>query len=145
LDRSEAYESEKADPGAVSMNNNLSARSVSPLLLSAPHSHASAHRVKNPLAHLSRDTLLAQVDEFAASAGLTDVAPLLRTGALVAQAPHEFESVEGLSEDDKVAIRRETTHRWSHPRTLYLTIILCSIGAAVQGPCLPHGVGGGAC
>lgn len=38
-----------------------------------------------------------------------------------------------LSEEEKQLIEREHTHRWSHPFTLYITIALCSIGAAVQG------------
>ncbi|CCG81374.1 Sugar transporter [Taphrina deformans PYCC 5710] len=47
--------------------------------------------------------------------------------------PPEFESVEGLDPNEVVALRREVTHKWSQPRALYVTIILCSIGAAVQG------------
>jgi hypothetical protein len=89
-------------------------------------------RVKNPLAGIPRDALLAQVDEFAAAEGLTEIAPLLRTGALVAQAPHDFEAVE-MDEEDRVQLRKEVTHKWHQPRTLYLTIALCSVGAAVQG------------
>jgi len=61
-----------------------------------------------------------------------DVLDLLKKGALVAQDPSAFESIEELDEDDRVTLRREITHRWSQPRTLYLTIGLCSIGAAVQ-------------
>ncbi|KAF8193766.1 hypothetical protein BJ912DRAFT_1031101 [Pholiota molesta] len=33
----------------------------------------------------------------------------------------------------KLVIRRETTHRWSQSRDLYLTVIICSVAAAVQG------------
>jgi hypothetical protein len=76
---------------------------------------------------------LRQVDEFVAEQSLQDISPLLRAGALVAQSPQDFEDIPELSEDDKVVLRREVTHKWSQPRALYFTIILCSVGAAVQG------------
>jgi len=63
---------------------------------------------------------------------MMDVLVLLKKGALVAQDPPSFETIEELDEDDKVTLRREITHKWSQPRTLYLTVGLCSIGAAVQ-------------
>lgn len=46
---------------------------------------------------------------------------------------HDYRSIPELSESEKDLIEREHTHRWSHPKLLYLTIALCSIGAAVQG------------
>lgn len=63
---------------------------------------------------------------------MTDISDLLKKGALVAQDPPSFESIDELDEDEKIALRREITHKWSQPRVLYITIILCSIGAAVQ-------------
>ena len=93
------------------------------------------NRIKNPLADLTREELLRDVDEFANANGMHDIAPLLRKGALVAQDPLAFESVEGITEQEKDAIRNEVLHKWRQPRQLYYTIILCSIGAAVQyGP-----------
>jgi hypothetical protein len=59
--------------------------------------------------------------------------PLLRKGALVAQSPHLFEELEDLDENDRLALREEITHRWKHPRILYMTIFLNSIAAAIQG------------
>lgn len=43
--------------------------------------------------------------------------------------------LEQLSEEDKEILRRETTHRWHQPLTLYSLVILCSMAAAVQGVC----------
>ena len=43
--------------------------------------------------------------------------------------------LEQLSEDDKEILRREATHRWHQPWTLYSLVILCSMAAAVQGVC----------
>jgi len=96
------------------------------------NSNASG-RIQNPLAHIPSDELLRNVDSFADEHQLDDIRDLLRKGALVAANPPEFESVEGLDPSEVVALRREVTHEWSQPTKLYTTIILCSIGAAVQG------------
>lgn len=90
-------------------------------------------KIHNPLAHLSKEQLLADVDQFATEHHLDDIRDLLKKGAMVAATPSAFESVEGLDPSEIVALKRETTHKWSQPRALYVTVILCSIGAAVQG------------
>lgn len=75
------------------------------------------------------------VEQFAREKDMTDITSLLQKGALVAQDPPSFETIQELDENDKIPLRREVTHRWSQPRVLYLTIIICSIGAAVQYVC----------
>jgi hypothetical protein len=107
------YDSEKEQPGRVDLNNNVSGK------------------VQNPLAGLSKEALIRQVDAFADQYNLTDIKPLLRTGALVAQSPHDYEHLD-LEESDRQALHTEQTSRWKHTKTLYMTIIVCSIGAAVQ-------------
>lgn len=60
----------------------------------------------------------------------------MRKGALVAQNPTAFEDIQGseaLDEDEISALRNEAEYKWKVPWLLYLTIITCSIGAAVQG------------
>jgi len=64
---------------------------------------------------------------------LTDILPLLRKGALVAQNPGGIESIAELNEEERHVLRNEIQHRWRHPRQLYFTIILNSIAAAIQG------------
>ena len=64
---------------------------------------------------------------------MSDLAPLIRKGALVAQDPTAIETMEELDETERDALRNEVVHRWRQPIALYYTIILCSIGAAVQG------------
>ena len=59
--------------------------------------------------------------------------PLLKKGALVAQDPPAFESIAELDEVERDALRNEVLHKWRQPGALYFTVILCSIGAAVQG------------
>jgi hypothetical protein len=63
---------------------------------------------------------------------MQEIAPLLRKGALVAQDPENFEQVDDLDATELEALRNETLHKWRQPRALYLTVILCSVGAAVQ-------------
>lgn len=54
-------------------------------------------------------------------------------GAQLAQNPKAWETVEGLTDDEKVVLKREIESKWSQPRLLYLVIVLCSTCAAVQG------------
>ena len=99
----------------MDLNNNLSAK------------------IKNPLAHVPHNELIADVEQFAKDNNLVEMTPLLIRGAFVAKDPPAFESVEGITEPEKDAIRNEVLHKWRQPKALYFTIILCSIGAAVQG------------
>lgn len=89
-------------------------------------------RIQNPLADIPDDLLMRDVEDFAQEKGLTDVVDLLKKGARVAKDPANFDSIEELTEEERNALRYEGDHKWSHPLALYLTIIICSIGAAVQ-------------
>jgi hypothetical protein len=77
--------------------------------------------------------LLQDVEAYAREYNLVDILPLLQKGALVAQRHHNFENIEELDMNERQALREEVTHRWKHPKTLYYTIFLNSIAAAVQG------------
>ncbi|KAJ3518131.1 hypothetical protein NLJ89_g48 [Agrocybe chaxingu] len=90
-------------------------------------------KIQNPFHGIPHDTLLAQVDTFAKEYDMWDNFIQLQKGALVAQNPGNFESIMELNDDDREVLRRERTHKWSQPRDLYLTVILCSVAAAVQG------------
>ena len=76
---------------------------------------------------------MADVEHFARTNDLVDLMPLLQKGALVAQNPGAIGEIEELDDNDRSTLSRETTNRWDHPRTLYLTIFLNSIAAAIQG------------
>ena len=108
-------------------------------------------KIQNPLHGIPRDTLFSQVEDFAREKDLLDIVDDLKKGALLAQNPGDFESIPELDEKDKEVIRRETTRivftfypptpypdnwlsldRWSQPRDLYMTVIVCSLAAAVQ-------------
>ncbi|KAF9266880.1 hypothetical protein L218DRAFT_955981 [Marasmius fiardii PR-910] len=90
-------------------------------------------RIQNPLHGIPKKTLLAQVEDFTREHGFEEQSLLFQKGALLAQSPKSFEEIPELDENDKEVIRREVTHKWSQPRQLYYTILLCSIAAAVQG------------
>ncbi|KAH6847111.1 hypothetical protein B0I37DRAFT_430378 [Chaetomium sp. MPI-CAGE-AT-0009] len=93
-------------------------------------------KIKNPLEGIPRDELMSRVHEFAQQKGLTEHIGILRKGALVAQDPNNYEDIDGteaLNDEEKEALVKEVEHKWRLPAKLFLTIVTCSIGAAVQG------------
>ncbi|KAF9529267.1 hypothetical protein CPB83DRAFT_927280 [Crepidotus variabilis] len=90
-------------------------------------------KIQNPLYGIPHDKLLQQVDEFAEENDMQEILPLLRKGALLAQNPSNPQSIQELDADDLATIQREITHKWHQPKDLYLTVLLCSVAAAVQG------------
>lgn len=89
--------------------------------------------ILNPLAGIPKVELMQNVEMYAHQHDLMDVVDLLKKGALVAQSPDRLHEIQELSDEDRHMLERETTHRWSHPTTLYMLIALNSIGAAIQG------------
>jgi hypothetical protein len=87
----------------------------------------------NPLAHLGKEQLLSDVDAFTASHGLEEHTDVFRRGALLAQRPTEFEDIPELTEDDLYWLRKSAASKWSQPKLMYFSVIVCAIGAATQG------------
>ena len=90
-------------------------------------------KLANPLSGIPHDQLMADAAQFAEDHGLGHLKEEFQKGALVAQDPAAFESLPLLDDEDRNVLRREMTHRWSHPLQLYYLVILCSMAAAVQG------------
>ncbi|KAK0457525.1 uncharacterized protein EV420DRAFT_1621066 [Desarmillaria tabescens] len=90
-------------------------------------------RIQNPLHGIPQDKLLAQVEEFTKEKEFDEYTETFKKGALLAQRPGELETLPLLDEADREAIRRERTHKWSQPKDLCITIIICSLAAVVQG------------
>ncbi|KAI0070188.1 hypothetical protein K474DRAFT_895367 [Panus rudis PR-1116 ss-1] len=90
-------------------------------------------KLANPLHGIPQDQLMEDAARFADEHGLGHLRETFKKGALVAQNPQEFESLTVLNEEDKNVLRREITHKWSQPRDLYFLVIMCSLGACVQG------------
>ncbi|KAH7261768.1 hypothetical protein BKA59DRAFT_1799 [Fusarium tricinctum] len=97
---------------------------------------SKATLLRNPLAGMTREQVLADVDAFVSSKGLDEHREDFRKGALVAQVnnqPGGFEKLDILTEDDKVILRKEETSRWHQPFALYFLCTLCAGSAIVQG------------
>jgi MFS family permease len=85
------------------------------------------------LVGIPKAELLADVERFATEHGLEEELPTLRKGALVAQNPQGYDTIAELDDEDRAFLHEEATKRWAHGKTLYFTIILNSIAAAIQG------------
>ncbi|KAE8160082.1 hypothetical protein BDV40DRAFT_290397 [Aspergillus tamarii] len=88
---------------------------------------------KNPLDGIPRQQLMEDVDRFCVQYGLEAHQELFRKGALISQNPQDAHNIPELTEDEREAIRREHTHKWSQPWQLYFMASMCSLAAAVQG------------
>jgi hypothetical protein len=92
---------------------------------------------QNPLEHMSHDEIIADAEEFIDKNGFAAKRGLFRKGALLAQvydSINAFESINELSEDDKVFIRYEKEHRWAvQTKMLYFLCALCAGCAVAQG------------
>ena len=76
-------------------------------------------KLANPLAGIPKDQLMRDGALFARQHDLTDLETEFAKGALIAQDPLGFESLDVLTEDDKNVLRNEQTSRWDQPYTLY--------------------------
>ncbi|KAI0427561.1 hypothetical protein F5Y09DRAFT_344594 [Xylaria sp. FL1042] len=89
--------------------------------------------IQNPLVDIPKDRLLRNVENFVAKYGLSDDVELFKKGALASQSPQCLDTIPELTDRDRALLKDEITHRWKHPKALYLTIMMNSIGAAIQG------------
>ena len=90
-------------------------------------------KLANPLYGINSDDLEEMGAQYARLHGMEADEVAFRKGAVLAQDPLNFENIDILEEADLVILRREYTHKWSHPATLYHMVIMCSVAAAVQG------------
>ncbi|KAF2005149.1 proton myo-inositol cotransporter [Amniculicola lignicola CBS 123094] len=69
------------------------------------------------------------------SLGEKDDIRAMEIGACLARNPENMENLRelGCTQEEEEILKKEVSHRWSQPRTLYLVIVLCSVCAAVQG------------
>lgn len=92
-------------------------------------------KLSNPLAGFTASELRAQGRNFAIMHEMGDTSDIraFELGAVLAQAPERYATVEGLTAPEKELLRREFAHRWSQPWKMYAVVALCSLSAAVQG------------
>ncbi|KAF1361692.1 MFS general substrate transporter [Lizonia empirigonia] len=95
-----------------------------------------AAKLRNPLAGLSEEQVIADVDAWCLEKGLVGHQDAFRKGTLIArmgQRDDGYEYVSQLSEEEKNIFRNEQAHRWSQPFMLYFLVVLCAGSAIVQG------------
>lgn len=92
-------------------------------------------KLANPLAGISHDELEQMGSRYAREHQMGDEEDIraFQKGACLAQDPHKFASIPGLTQQEIEVLDKEITNRWSQPKLLYVVIILCSTCAAVQG------------
>lgn len=95
-----------------------------------------AAKLRNPLAGLSEQQVLADVEAWCEEKGLQSELESFQKGALIArvgQREDGFEYVDALTTEEKDVLRHEINHRWSQPFMLYFLVVLCAGSAIVQG------------
>jgi hypothetical protein len=91
--------------------------------------------VDNPLRRID---LEAAVERFVSITKLTDLKDLILRGAYLAEDPDNFSNVEGLTESDREALKRESEEIGPFkmiarvPKQLRTIIITCSVAAITQ-------------
>ena len=90
-----------------------------------PDRFQASAKLANPLAGLSTERLGKLGVEYAHKVGLTDEEHIraFRLGAMVAGHENKHDTIEGLTDAEREAIDRETTHKWSNPSMLYWVIV----------------------
>lgn len=90
--------------------------------------HDVSAKMENPLAGFSREQITNLSEEFCAQHGFTDDEDIraFRLGAAIAGNNFEWDTIGGLRDDEKEALRMEIDHKWkSNPKTLYGVIVVC--------------------
>jgi hypothetical protein len=92
-------------------------------------------KLANPLAGFTAKELSAKGEAYCKDNSIGDEEDIraFRLGAIIAQNFELHEECDGLTADERVALREEVEHKWHQPWQLYLIVILCSTCAAVQG------------
>ena len=111
-------------------------------------------KLRNPLHGIPRDRLFADVERLAQEKGLMEHVELLKKGAVLAQDQSGFEVMD-LTEEEKVILRREKTHRWSQPFMMYFmtskilpsntTWLLLISSSSMRRKCYCPGYGSNGC
>ena len=75
------------------------------------------------------------VDVFTSQYGLTQKIDVFRKAAFLLRDDVDEQSMPHLTQEERSALSRESTHKWQQPKTLYFTILICALGAIEQGWC----------
>ncbi|KAI1093753.1 hypothetical protein F5B19DRAFT_103455 [Rostrohypoxylon terebratum] len=99
------------------------------------HRLEASAKLENPLGGLTTEQLGQRGEDFCAKHGFTNEEDIraFRLGAIIAGNMNKYDTVDGLTDREKLVLDREITHKWSNPSMLYAVIVICSLCAAVQG------------
>lgn len=103
------------------------------LVLASAHERDPDGSETQPLRTLSNDASSEDVEDFVITQGLADQQALFQKAARTLCRNVDDQHLDGLTPQEADALRRESTHKWQQPWTLYLTIFVCSLGAIEQG------------
>lgn len=101
--------------------------------------HDASARMENPLGGFSREQVVRLADEFCAKHGFTDDEDLrvFRLGAAIAGNDFQWDTIDGLRDDEKDALRTEVDHKWrANPKKLYGVIVVCVSLFTSLMPCI---------
>ena len=92
-------------------------------------------KLANPLAGISHTMLEEMGAQYARKHQIGDESDIraFAKGAVLAQDPSKYQTVAGLTEEERMVLHKEDHHRWHQPPLLYIVIVVCSTCAAVQG------------
>jgi hypothetical protein len=85
----------------------------------------ASKKLANPLAGLSSERLRAMGEDYAKLAGLTSDEDIraFRLGAMIAGDNTQYDQIPELTDSEREALEKETTHKWSNPSMLYWVVI----------------------
>ncbi|KAK8052680.1 hypothetical protein PG996_011981 [Apiospora saccharicola] len=75
----------------------------------------------------------AVVDDFVKQHGLSGNIDLFVRAGILLQADCPVDQIPNITDAELQALELETDRKWKQPKTLYFTILVCSIGAIEQG------------
>ena len=82
---------------------------------------------ENPLAGLSREALMEDVEEFCRKFDLMDHIESFRKGALASQNPSAIHDIPELNQDDIAILEKEKQNKWDQPWRLYWLVSTLSL------------------
>lgn len=86
-----------------------------------------------PLRTLSREGQADDLQDFVKSYNLMHKLPLFEKAAALIYGDTVIEHIPNITEHEIKALHAEIDRKWSQPKMLYFTILVCSIGAIEQG------------
>lgn len=91
--------------------------------------------IENPLDRFTPEALSLDISQFAQQYDLSEVIELelLQRAGQLARDRRAYGTIKGLSQEERDALQDERDRRFKQPLALYITVVVCSLGAAVQG------------